>query len=249
MVDIDRHTTEICSTTLPRGGYAAYQQPARDIRSVVASSLDQPRLKNLRLMGPADASAMIAKEFRLLPAPWRARPQARISARCWRPGRVQPTRRSRSSSVGTGSPTNNGSNQAPASKRRIAAKVSSRAWPRPFVVRSSRSSCRRINSPSAVKRTSNSTHLQPRAWARRSPTRVFSGASPAAPRCPITGGSQGPVPFELWLSNRCIAAASIKNRRAVFKYGRDRSVRLSYFTTSGVRTGSARLLPTSSPVC
>ena len=69
---------------------------------------------------------------------------------------------------------------------------SARALPRPSVVRSSRSSWSRTSSPSAVRRTSNSTHRQPSACARRSPASVFSGAQPAAPRCPITGGRSRP---------------------------------------------------------
>src|SRR6516165_12806073 len=41
---------------------------------------------------------------------------------------------------------------------------------------------------SAVRRTSNSTHRQPSAFALRNPASVFSGAHAAAPRWPITGG-------------------------------------------------------------
>jgi len=93
-----------------------------------------------------------------------------------------------SASVGTRSRAKAASNQLPASQLRTVASGSPLAWPRPSVVRSSRSSWRRTGSSSPVRRTSNSTQRQPRAFALRSALSVFSGAQPAAPRCPITRG-------------------------------------------------------------
>ena len=70
---------------------------------------------------------------------------------------------------------------------------SARTLPRPSVVRSRRSSCRRTSSPSAVNRTSNSTPAAAQLARRPGATRqAYSpGRSPAAPRWPITGGRSG----------------------------------------------------------
>jgi hypothetical protein len=93
-----------------------------------------------------------------------------------------------SARVGTRSCAKAASNQLPASQLRTATRGSALTLPRPSVVRSSRSSWRRTGWSSPVRRTSNSTQLQPRAFALRRAPSVFSGAQPAAPRWPITRG-------------------------------------------------------------
>src|SRR5207237_260353 len=54
----------------------------------------------------------------------------------------------------------------------------------PAAVRSTRSSCRQTGTRSRVSRTSSSTSRIPSSTARRNDGSVFSGANPAAPRCP-----------------------------------------------------------------
>src|SRR5579884_1225302 len=118
----------------------------------------------------------------------RARPCSAFSSMT-APSPSAPSSASASARVGTRSPAKAGPNQLPASWQRMAASGRAATLPCPSVVRPSQASCSRIGSSSAVRRTSHSTHRQPRQAARRSAASVFSGALAAAPRCPMTGGS------------------------------------------------------------
>src|SRR5688572_3445662 len=94
-----------------------------------------------------------------------------------RPVRPTSTRRA-ASIVGMDSPF-------PASRALTALNDKRSIGPFPLVVRLTVESCSTTRAPSAVHRTSISTKSTPRAMPFRIAAKVFSGACPAAPRCPI----------------------------------------------------------------
>ena len=93
--------------------------------------------------------------------------------------------------VGTRCPAKDSSNHAPQSRPCTCASVSSPTAPVPFVVRSTVESCMQINTPSAVRSTSNSKPTRKARQASNAAS-VFSGALSSRPRCPQIIGQRWP---------------------------------------------------------
>ncbi len=220
MVDIDRRAAENLGTAQPVARYARPAARERNRGAWSRATATGLGLKSSKSAAPADATAMIARAGRSLPAPVLSRDRARISARCSRRGRARQNSAIISSSVGTGSPAKAGRTRRRRQSGGSTAKESSRALPRPSVVRSSRSSCRRISSPSAVSRTSNSTQLQPSAWARRSPASVFSGAAAGGAAVPDHRRQPRACPWSRAIQSLHRGRGQAGKSRAVIRIGR-----------------------------